>query len=109
VWIIDTTDAVRWDHLALPHDREGHFEPSSENKKRAISPFAFRCPARNGLVRCLKIHADRLAGFWTPQEINRVLTLDRLVAEIASASIDQLHRYIELLFEPAKRRGKEIS
>jgi TetR/AcrR family transcriptional regulator, transcriptional repressor for nem operon len=30
-------------------------------------------------------------------------------AEIAAASIDHLHRYIELLFEPAKRRGKEIS
>jgi hypothetical protein len=59
--------------------------------------------------KVFKIHADRLAGFWTPQEINRVLTLDRLVAEIASAIIDHLHRYIELLFEPAKRRGKEIS
>jgi TetR/AcrR family transcriptional repressor of nem operon len=30
-------------------------------------------------------------------------------AEIAAASVDHLHRYIELLFEPAKRRGKEIS
>ena len=30
-------------------------------------------------------------------------------AEIAAASIDHLHRYIELLFESAKRRGKEIS
>ncbi|MGB7939409.1 MAG: TetR/AcrR family transcriptional regulator [Pseudolabrys sp.] len=30
-------------------------------------------------------------------------------AEIAAASIDHLHRYIELLFEPAKRRRKEIS
>jgi hypothetical protein len=30
-------------------------------------------------------------------------------AEIAAASIHHLHRYIELLFEPAKRRGKEIS
>jgi TetR/AcrR family transcriptional repressor of nem operon len=30
-------------------------------------------------------------------------------AEIAAASVDHLHRYIELLFKPAKRRGKEIS
>jgi TetR/AcrR family transcriptional regulator, transcriptional repressor for nem operon len=30
-------------------------------------------------------------------------------AEIAAASVDHLHRYIELLFEPAKRRGKEMS
>lgn len=30
-------------------------------------------------------------------------------AEIAAASVDHLHRYIELLFEPAKHRGKEIS
>jgi TetR/AcrR family transcriptional repressor of nem operon len=30
-------------------------------------------------------------------------------AEIAAASIHHLHRYIELLFEPTKRRGKEIS
>jgi len=37
VGIIDTTDVVRRDHFALPHGREGHFQPSSENKKRAIS------------------------------------------------------------------------
>ncbi len=30
-------------------------------------------------------------------------------AEIAAASVDHLHRYIELLFESAKRRGKKIS
>ena len=30
-------------------------------------------------------------------------------AEIAAASVDHLHRYIELLFESAKSRGKEIS
>ena len=30
-------------------------------------------------------------------------------AEIAAASVDHLHRYIELLFDPAKHRGKEIS
>jgi hypothetical protein len=30
-------------------------------------------------------------------------------AEIAAASVDHLHRYIELSFKPAKRRGKEIS
>jgi TetR/AcrR family transcriptional regulator, transcriptional repressor for nem operon len=29
--------------------------------------------------------------------------------EIAAASVDHLHRYIELLFESAKRRGKEMS
>ncbi len=29
-------------------------------------------------------------------------------AEIAAASVDHLHRYIELLFEPAKHRGKEV-
>src|SRR6266699_4988853 len=36
VGIIDMTDVVRRDHFALPHRREGHFQPSSENKKRAI-------------------------------------------------------------------------
>ncbi|MGE5165936.1 MAG: TetR/AcrR family transcriptional regulator [Sphingobacteriales bacterium] len=30
-------------------------------------------------------------------------------AEIAAASVDHLRRYIELLFDPAKHRGKEIS
>jgi TetR/AcrR family transcriptional regulator, transcriptional repressor for nem operon len=30
-------------------------------------------------------------------------------AEIAAASIDHLRRYIELLFQPAKRKGKETS
>lgn len=30
-------------------------------------------------------------------------------AEIAAASIDHLHRYVELLFEPVKRRRKENS
>ncbi len=30
-------------------------------------------------------------------------------AEIATASVDHLQRYIELLFEPANRRGKEIA
>jgi AcrR family transcriptional regulator len=28
---------------------------------------------------------------------------------IAAASIDHLHRYIELLFQPTKRKGKETS
>jgi hypothetical protein len=37
VGIIDTIDVVRRDHFALPHGGEGHFQPSSENKKRAIS------------------------------------------------------------------------
>jgi hypothetical protein len=37
VGIIDTTDVVRRDHFALPHGREGHFQLSSESKKRAIS------------------------------------------------------------------------
>jgi TetR/AcrR family transcriptional regulator, transcriptional repressor for nem operon len=30
-------------------------------------------------------------------------------ADIAAASIDHLHRYVELLFEPTKRRGRENS
>jgi TetR/AcrR family transcriptional regulator, transcriptional repressor for nem operon len=30
-------------------------------------------------------------------------------AEIAAASIDHLHRYIELLFQPTTRKGKETS
>jgi hypothetical protein len=30
-------------------------------------------------------------------------------ATIAAASIDHLHRYIELLFQPAKRKRKETS
>jgi AcrR family transcriptional regulator len=30
-------------------------------------------------------------------------------AAIAAASIDHLHRYIELLFQPTKRKGKETS
>jgi TetR/AcrR family transcriptional regulator, transcriptional repressor for nem operon len=29
--------------------------------------------------------------------------------EIAATSVDHLHRYIEILFESAKRRGKEMS
>jgi hypothetical protein len=29
--------------------------------------------------------------------------------DIAAPSVDHLHRYIEILFEPAKRNGKEIS
>jgi TetR/AcrR family transcriptional repressor of nem operon len=38
-----------------------------------------------------------------------ILAKARGGAEIAAASVDHLQRYIELLFEPAKRRGKEIS
>ena len=38
-----------------------------------------------------------------------ILAKARGGTDIAAASVDHLHRYIELLFEPAKRKGKEIS
>ena len=45
----------------------------------------------------------------TGREISTDWPRLRAVQRFAAASIDHLHRYIELLFEPAKRRGKEIS
>ena len=69
------------------------------------------------IAEAMKLY--RVRGAWTANSLALhtqavlqgafILAKAKSGTEIAAASVDHLHRYIELLFESAKRRGKEMS
>jgi len=69
------------------------------------------------IAEAMKLY--RISGDWTARGLALhtqavlqgafILAKAKGAAEIAAASVDHLHRYIELLFETAKRRKKETS
>ena len=78
----------------------------------------FRDPTLVELLSDPLTHAVMQADHVNPQNLRTYCAIWRVDALIpwptlrpasGSASIDHLRRYNELLFEPAKRRGKEVS
>jgi TetR/AcrR family transcriptional repressor of nem operon len=81
----------------------------------SISAHAAKVEA--DIAEAMKLYRVRAAGTANSLALHTqavlqgafILAKAKRRTEIAAASIDHLHRYIELLFESEKRRGKEIS